>query len=175
MLADSVCEEATSLLSEYIKIDTSNPPGNEEAGAVFLKSIIEKENIPAQIYISAPGRANLVARLKSAGWPAVGFHICGQTTPIIEDVITTGADFLDVDHQVPASAAIAIAENRIALRGSLDPSALFRFGDPGSIRAETAALRQTARSAHWILSSGCDIPPGTPAENIAAFAEACIP
>jgi acetylornithine deacetylase/succinyl-diaminopimelate desuccinylase-like protein len=60
-------DEAVRFLSEYIRIDTVNPPGNETKGAQYLKSILEREGIPAEIYESVPGRGNLVARLKGNG------------------------------------------------------------------------------------------------------------
>jgi len=67
MISENLLKEATGLLSDYLKIDTTNPPGNEEAGAVFLKSVLEKEGIPAVIYQSAHGRGNLISRLKGDG------------------------------------------------------------------------------------------------------------
>jgi uroporphyrinogen decarboxylase len=119
-----------------------------------------------------PRHRQLVAALKAVGWPAVGLHICGDTMALLEDIISTGVDFIDVDYQVPATGALALVRNRTALRGNLDPSADFRFGRPDDLRAKTLRLCQEAVNARWILSSGCDIPPGTPAENLAAFAAA---
>ena len=48
-------------------IDTRNPPGNETVLADYLKRVLEKEGIPAQIVGSDPKRSNLVARLKGNG------------------------------------------------------------------------------------------------------------
>jgi acetylornithine deacetylase/succinyl-diaminopimelate desuccinylase-like protein len=59
--------EAAALLSRYIQIDTTNPPGNEIKAAQFLASVLEREGIDARIIESAPGRANLYARLKGDG------------------------------------------------------------------------------------------------------------
>jgi len=120
----------------------------------------------------------LIQGLRQAGWQHVGLHICGNVALIMDDIVSTGATFMDVDYQVPAAKAIDLADNRIALRGNLDPSSLFRFGSPDDVRRETTALIEnlagTATNGpnSWILSSGCDIPPGTPAENISAFVEA---
>ncbi len=66
-LAFSQESEAAQFLAALIKIDTSNPPGNETRAAEYLKGILEKEGIQAQIYESAPGRGNIVARLKGNG------------------------------------------------------------------------------------------------------------
>ena len=55
------------VLRDYIRIDTSNPPGNELKTATFLKAILDREGIEAEIVTFAPGRANLVARLRGDG------------------------------------------------------------------------------------------------------------
>src|SRR5262249_46336989 len=60
-------DEAVKFLSELVKVDTSNPPGHEAQAAEYIKSVLAAEGIPSQIYESAPGRGNLVARLKGNG------------------------------------------------------------------------------------------------------------
>lgn len=60
-------DEGVALLSRYIQIDTTNPPGNELKAAQFLKALLDKEGIEARVIESAPGRANLYARLKGSG------------------------------------------------------------------------------------------------------------
>lgn len=60
-------EETVKFLSDLVKIDTSNPPGNETRAAEYIKGVLAAEGIPSQIYESAPGRGNLVARLKGNG------------------------------------------------------------------------------------------------------------
>lgn len=118
-----------------------------------------------------PRHRRLVSQLKADGWPFVGLHVCGNIVPIFDDLISTGVDFFDVDYQVPAARAVELAAGRVALRGNLDPSGGFRFGTAEQIRAETTALCAAVTGARWIAGSGCDIPPGTPAANLAAFAE----
>jgi acetylornithine deacetylase/succinyl-diaminopimelate desuccinylase-like protein len=60
-------DEAVSLLSRYIQIDTTNPPGNEIRAAQFLKKIFDRESIEARIIESAPGRGSIFARLRGDG------------------------------------------------------------------------------------------------------------
>ena len=60
---NAVTDEAAALLSDYIKINTTNPPGNEREAALFLKDILQKEGIDVRIYEPVPGRANLLAIL----------------------------------------------------------------------------------------------------------------
>lgn len=55
---------STLLLERYIRINTTNPPGNELAGARFLAEQLAEAGIKGEIIESAPGRANLYARIK---------------------------------------------------------------------------------------------------------------
>jgi acetylornithine deacetylase/succinyl-diaminopimelate desuccinylase-like protein len=50
-----------------VRFDTQNPPGNEFLVTDYVKSVLEKEGIPVQIFASDPKRPNLVARLKGNG------------------------------------------------------------------------------------------------------------
>ena len=60
-------QEAVSLLSRYIQIDTTNPPGNETKAAQFFKEIFDREGVEARVIESAPGRGNIYARLRGSG------------------------------------------------------------------------------------------------------------
>ncbi len=66
-------ENAVQLTQELIRIDTSNPPGNEENAALFLEGILGAEGIRAEIYSPAPKRANILARIrgKNRGKPVI--------------------------------------------------------------------------------------------------------
>ncbi len=64
---DTVGEETLQHLSELVKIDTSNPPGNETRAAEYVKGILAAEGIESQLYALDPQRANLVARIKGNG------------------------------------------------------------------------------------------------------------
>jgi acetylornithine deacetylase/succinyl-diaminopimelate desuccinylase-like protein len=60
-------DETVKLMREYLRIDTSNPPGNELAAAEFFHRLFEQAGIPNTIYPYAPGRANIYAVLKGDG------------------------------------------------------------------------------------------------------------
>jgi acetylornithine deacetylase/succinyl-diaminopimelate desuccinylase-like protein len=64
---ESYEDEAVKLLRDYLRIDTSNPPGNERAAAEFFRRLFSGQGIPATLYDYAPGRANLYAVLKGDG------------------------------------------------------------------------------------------------------------
>jgi acetylornithine deacetylase/succinyl-diaminopimelate desuccinylase-like protein len=59
--------EAVEILSKYLQIDTTNPPGNEVKAAQFFAEIFDKEKIPYQTYESQPGRVSLKAKLTGSG------------------------------------------------------------------------------------------------------------
>ena len=59
--------DAARLLTRYIQIDTTNPPGNERIAADFLEGFLASRSIPSTIYTPAPNRANLLAKLEGDG------------------------------------------------------------------------------------------------------------
>ncbi len=59
--------EAVKVLQELIRIDTSNPPGNEKALALHLQKLLETDGIETRVLDVAPGRANFYARVKGDG------------------------------------------------------------------------------------------------------------
>src|SRR5438128_3308625 len=63
--ADPLDREAVESFIQYLRIDTSNPPGNETTGAKFLQQLLAKEGIETKLVGSNPARQSLVARLRS--------------------------------------------------------------------------------------------------------------
>jgi acetylornithine deacetylase/succinyl-diaminopimelate desuccinylase-like protein len=61
--------EAVTWLENLIRINTTNPPGNELAAAKYLAGILNQEGIPSDTFQSAPGRGFLVARLQASALP----------------------------------------------------------------------------------------------------------
>ena len=62
-----VREEVTEHLQRLIRCETVNPPGNESLVADYLRSVVEREGLVAQILEAVPGRGNFVTRIKGAG------------------------------------------------------------------------------------------------------------
>ena len=58
---------AVDLMRQYLRINTSNPPGNEIETARFFKTIFDKYGIQNEIFEYKPNRANILARLKGNG------------------------------------------------------------------------------------------------------------
>ncbi|MEP6472487.1 MAG: hypothetical protein ABJC74_02140, partial [Gemmatimonadota bacterium] len=91
---DKLQTEAVGLLQQYIRINTTNPPGNELQTARFLHDVLTREGIESQILDTLdlpPGRANFYARLKGDGSKkaiAIVHHM---------DVVPVSREFWTVD------------------------------------------------------------------------------
>jgi len=59
--------EVTDLLSRLIRLDTTNPPGNETAAAELLREYLEESGVECELYARVPERASLVARIRGTG------------------------------------------------------------------------------------------------------------
>jgi acetylornithine deacetylase/succinyl-diaminopimelate desuccinylase-like protein len=63
----AVEEETLRHYQALLRLDTRNPPGNEHLAADYVKEVLDREGIPAQIVASDPNRSNVIARLKGNG------------------------------------------------------------------------------------------------------------
>ena len=81
------------LLSEFVGVDTINPPGNESRAVDFYAKIFEEEGIEYFTGESAPGRGNIWARIKGGDKPAL---ILLQHT----DVVPASKDYWETDPMV---------------------------------------------------------------------------
>ena len=122
MATVSLRDEVTELLQELIRIDTTNPPGNETAAAEVLQAYLEDSGADVELYARIPERANLVARIPGRGdGPTLLF--LSHTDVVLADAAEWTADpfggelrsgeiwgrgALDMKGQVAAS-AVAIA------------------------------------------------------------------
>ena len=95
MLTDSdakrLADEALEHLVNLVKINTTNPPGNETAACNYLKGVLDKTGLESEILESAPGRGNLVCRLSGGGGNrpvTIASHL---------DVVPAQAEYWSVD------------------------------------------------------------------------------
>ena len=65
--ATALRDEATELLRELLRIDTSNPPGGETPAALVLRDYLEGAGLEVELVARDPSRANVVARLPGTG------------------------------------------------------------------------------------------------------------
>jgi acetylornithine deacetylase/succinyl-diaminopimelate desuccinylase-like protein len=65
--ADAAQAEAAKFLVDLVRLDTSDPPGNESKVAQYIQGVLAKEGIASELLKTDPGRDSIVARLKGDG------------------------------------------------------------------------------------------------------------
>lgn len=102
----------------------------------------------------------------------VANHICGDTIPIFDDFMSTGAQILEIDHVTDKRQAKDLARGRTCLLGALDTNTI-TLGTPGEIEDEVReAIEILAPDSGFIIGPGCALGPETPADNIHVLIEA---
>ncbi len=116
-----------------------------------------------------PREVKLVRAIQAKG-AKVKMHICGDITPLLPGLAEVAPDVLDCDHMVDLAEARRIMPKSTVLTGNLDPVAAVLRGTPDSIRAALRAA-YAAVGNPFFVNAGCEIPSGTPKENLLALCE----
>jgi acetylornithine deacetylase/succinyl-diaminopimelate desuccinylase-like protein len=125
----TIQEEVVGHLANLIRIDTSNPPGNETQAAVYLRDVLADEGIDSTILEMAPGRGSLVARISGSGelepllllshLDVVPADEAGWVYPpfsaAIADGMIWGRGAIDMKHIVAAMLMALITAKRVGL------------------------------------------------------------
>jgi len=113
----------------------------------------------------------LVERLQARNI-RLAYHICGNATRIVNDMVATGASILELDYKCDLPKIKEATLGKATILGVIDPSGILERGTPdivaSKVREELAVL---APGGGLILGPGCALPPRTPAENIHALIE----
>ena len=109
--------------------------------------------------------------LKDHGVKYTQLHICGYVTPILEYMGSTGVDCADIDHQVNMREVKEKAG--IIAKGNIDPALLMMGTREQVLEKSREVLESAKQGGGLILSSGCEVAPDTPHENLRAMVEAC--
>lgn len=104
------------------------------------------------------------------------YHICGNTTHLVEIMKNTGVDALSLDSKEAGVDLKVVAEktnDEVVLIGNLNPTGKILSGTPDEVSTETTELLTEMNNyENYILSTGCDLPQEVPLENIDAFVSA---
>jgi uroporphyrinogen decarboxylase len=118
--------------------------------------------------------ADYVARVVDAAQTddfAVVYHNCGgSTVATVESILSTGASGFHFGNAIRMADMLPLVPPDVPVFGNVDPAGQFRNGTPASVREATLGLLAECGSwPNFVVSSGCDVPPSTPWENIDAF------
>jgi uroporphyrinogen decarboxylase len=134
-----------------------------EPVAGMLSPMLEEE-------FSSPYVKKIVDAVQSDTF-AVVYHNCGDNTArMVDSILSTGAMAYHFGNSIDIEDMLKCIPEDTVVMGNLDPAGLLRLGTPEQIAKETKALIARCRKyPHFLISSGCDIPPATPWENLDAF------
>lgn len=101
----------------------------------------------------------------------VCYHICGDTTSIIGDMLKSGCDMISVDNRVDLAYARQVVGDKIPLLGNVDPVETLYLGNTDDVDLAVKTCLQKAYDSPcgYILASGCDLSGNLPLENIDQF------
>ncbi len=100
-------------------------------------------------------------------------HNCGNTTELVDSMVSTGALALHFGNAVNMKDIMPQVPENIIAMGNIDPAEIIKSGTPEQVKDITLQLLEDMKQyPHFVLSTGCDVPPETPTRNIDAFFEA---
>ena len=162
-----VLEKSTEFLIEYAKAYKSAGA----AGIVMAEPVSGLLSPALEEEFSSPYVKKIVDAVQDDSFSVI-YHNCGDNVPkMLDSILSTGAAAYhfgnsvdmeeDIIKKVPAD---------VLVMGNVDPAGVLRMGTPEKVREVTLSLlEKCSKYPNFLLSSGCDIPPMTPWENIKAF------
>ncbi len=101
----------------------------------------------------------------------VCYHICGDTTAIVEEMVKSGCDMMSIDNRVDLEYTKNKVGNKVPILGNVDPVETLILGTPEDVDNAVKACIQKAYDSPcgYILASGCDLSGGVPLENLDQF------
>ena len=126
------------------------------------------EMISAEMYVkyALPYEKKIVEVAHNAGM-AYTLHICGNTDVILEHMLLTGADALELDYKTDISKIYKFFHDTTTFIGNIDPSGVLALGTVDDVQKKTLELLSFYKNSNrFILNAGCAIPPDTPSENL---------
>ena len=165
-MVHTTLEKATEFLIayalEYKKIGAHGIVVAEPAAGLLSPDLCEE--------FSSPYVKKLVDAVQDDAFLVI-YHNCGSSVVrMVPQILETGAAAYHFGNAVSMKEMLEKMPGDVLTMGNLDPASTLRNGTPERVREETLNLLKTC-SVHpnFLISSGCDIPPATPWENLDAF------
>jgi uroporphyrinogen decarboxylase len=163
-LVHHLLEYCTDITLQFIRLMaqtgahmTSN--GDSVAGPELISPAMFRQ-------FALPYEKRIVDCSHEQGLPYI-LHICGNTDRIIDDMLETGSDGLELDYRTDAMLAHGKMKDRAVFVGNIDPSGVLALGTPSLVEEKTRELLTIfADTPRFVLNAGCAIPPITPSENL---------
>jgi len=113
---------------------------------------------------------------QALGEGLLSLHICGKTNSIIERMVQTGCDVLELDHENDLALSLETVRSRATIFGNIDPSSVLSQGSEDDVLRACRKVLEVAvpRYSKFVLCPGCVANADVPPENIAAMTKAAI-
>ena len=159
---DKVTEFLISYASAY-KASGANGIMMAEPVSGLLSPALEAE-------FSSPYVKRIVDAVQDDSFIVI-YHNCGDNTPLMVDsILSTGSAAYHFGNSIDLSEMIKKFPADVTVMGNVDPAGVLRMGTPEAVReATTCVLKKCHGYKNFVVSSGCDIPPLAPWENIDTF------
>ena len=162
-----ICTDAINII---IKEFTTLGVGISLCDPVASCDVISKK---AYLDFVLPYTKEIVSKTHEIG-NSICYHICGNTNPILKDMLESGCDMLSVDTKVKLADAKQIAGEKVPIVGNVDPIVTMMLGKREDIVNE---VKQNLKDCWdspcgYIPSHGCELPVNTPIENMMTYMEA---
>jgi MtaA/CmuA family methyltransferase len=159
-----VCREATTRYALALRDAGAHVTSIGEFGSDVISPRMYRE-------LAIPRLKQFFAAMRQAGLPAA-LHQCGNSTSVLSDMVSTGADILELDVHTDGVAARQVTRGRAAVLGMVDPAGVLARGTPDLVRERTRrALDTLGPGGGFFVGPGCALVPEVPEENIAALVE----
>ena len=157
------------LLEHCVDVAITFAEAQMDAGAdiIGLGDAIASQISP-QMYrtFALPYEQRIIAAIQARGGVA-RLHICGDVSHLLAELALTGADIIDLDWMVSIPSALEHLREGPCICGNIDPVAVVLNGDPQTVCAATLETLADGRNRLFV-AAGCEIPDGTPHENLDA-------
>lgn len=168
-MVHTVLEKATEFLIEYAK-------AYKEAGAhgVMMAEPVSGLLSPTlEEEFSFPYVKKIVDAVQDDQFVVI-YHNCGDNVPhMVDSLVSNGAVAYSLGNSVNLKDMLEKFPENVLVMGNIDPAGVLRMGTPDLVYEKTLELLNECKDyKNFIVSSGCDIPPMTPWENIEAFFKA---
>lgn len=168
-MVHTVLDKVTQFLVEYAKAYKAagaNGIMMAEPVSGLLSPALEEE-------FSAPYVKRVIDEIQDDNFILI-YHNCGDNTPhMVNSFLSFGAAAYHFGNAVDMKEMLDKFPSDIPVMGNIDPAGVLRMGTPEKVREATLEIMEKCCAyPNFVISSGCDIPPMTPWENIDAFFEA---
>lgn len=167
---DKICRFTTERILQYVRMLIA-------AGAQLI-CVLEPTSVmlrPEQFERFSARYVSQISNFCHYSGVSVVYHVCGNTTHLVEKMAASGVDALSLDSAATGLDFPAVARRipkDILLIGNINPTGAILHGKPEQVCREVQELLESmAPFENFILSTGCDLPQETPIENIEAFME----